>query len=198
VDALGQAGAADAALENEDPTTARRIASNAVSAVQGIDPKGGLQSVEKYVTLYSAADIAGHAQYQLGDYAAAEQSERMAVEARRKFLTSATNDLRDEAEKSTWLAMALAREGKLDEAAKVIGPVVQFHRELASKNHGDRWEPLELACALYAEALSDAKQRSALLQEAAGIVDALPASLRSLHDVRQWRQMIQHSQQGLG
>jgi hypothetical protein len=198
VDALGQVGAADAALENDDPTTARRIASNAVSAVQAIDPKGGLQSVEKYITLYSAADIAGHAQYQLGDYAAAEQSERMAVEARRKFLTSATNDRRDEAEKSTWLAMALAREGKLDEAAKVIGPVVKFHRELASKNHGDRWEPVELACALYAEALSDAKQRSALLQEAAGILDTLPASLRPLHDVRQWRQMIQHSQQGLG
>jgi hypothetical protein len=198
VDAMEQGGAADLALENDDQTTARRLASAAMSQVQAIDPKGGLQAVEKYVTLFSAADVAGHAAYLLGDFAAAEQDERVAVEARRKFLTDAISDRRDEAEKSTWLAMALAREGRLPEAAQVIGPVVKFQRELAAKNHGDRWQPLELAAALYAEALGDSKNREPLLREAAGLIDALPATLRPLHDVRQWRERVQQALQGKG
>ena len=107
-------------------------------------------------------------------------------------------DRRDVAEKATWLAMSLAKQGHLDEALQVIGPVVLFHRELAAKNHGDRWQPLELASALYAEALADPKKRAALLREAAALTDGLAAELRPLGDVRRWRERIQKAQQGAG
>jgi hypothetical protein len=75
---------------------------------------------------------------------------------------------------------------------------VKFQRELAANNHGDRWQPLELAGALYAEALCDPKQRGPLLHEASGLIDALPATLRALQDVRQWRERIEQAQQGRG
>lgn len=197
VEAIGKAGAADDALERDDLVTARRIASDAMNQVQAINPQRGLQEVQKYVTLFVAADVAGHAEYLLGNYPAAEQAEREAIEARKKYLTESTGDRRDLVEKSTWLAMSLALQGRLEEASQVIGPVVKFHRELAAKNQGDRWQPVELAGALYAQALTDKKQGSALLHEAAALVDTAPAELRALHDVRLWRARIHQAQQGV-
>ena len=91
--------------------------------------------------------------------------------------------------------MAQARQGRSTEAAQTIAPIVKLQRELAARNHGDQWLPLELACALYAEALSDSKRGSALLREAAALVDGLAPTLRPLHDVRQWRERIRQAQQ---
>jgi hypothetical protein len=86
--------------------------------------------------------------------------------------------------------MALAREGRQDEAASAIAPVVRSLRELTRQNHGDRWLPLELASALYAQALADPVRGTALLREAAALVEGLAPQLRPLHDVRQLRQRI--------
>jgi tetratricopeptide (TPR) repeat protein len=194
VDALGKAGAAFAALELDDVAAARRVAVEAVGQLQSIKPERGFQEAETYIGLYSAADVAGHAEYLLGDFSAAERDQRTAVEARKRYLTDAVSDRRDFAEKSTWLAMALAREGRYAEAAQVIAPFVKFQRELAAKNHGDRWQPFELACVLYAQAESDAPRRAALLREAAALIDSLPPALGALHDVRQWRERIRRAQ----
>jgi hypothetical protein len=97
------------------------------------------------------------------------------------------------AEKSTWLAMALARQGHLEEASQVIAPVVKFHRDLAARNHGDVWQPVELAGALFAQALSDKTRSAALLHEAAALLDATPLALQGLHDVKQWRQRVREA-----
>jgi hypothetical protein len=132
----------------------------------------------------------------LADYADAERAQREAIEARKKYLTEAVGDRRDIAEKSTWLAMAMARQGRMTEAAQVIAPVVAFHRELAAKNRGDQWQPVELAAALYAQALTDTTHRAGLLREAAAKIDALPATMRNLHDIRQWRERILAAERG--
>ena len=92
--------------------------------------------------------------------------------------------------------VAIARQGRLEEAAQTIAPVVRFQRELAARNHGDRWQPLELASALYAQALSDPKRSPALLREAALLLAGLAPELHSVYDVRQWRMRIQTAQQG--
>ncbi|HEY4369997.1 MAG TPA: hypothetical protein VGN07_22380 [Steroidobacteraceae bacterium] len=42
-----------------------------------------------------------------------------------------------------------------------------------------------------AQALTDPQQHAALLQEAAILVDALPASVRVLNETRRWRNRIQ-------
>jgi hypothetical protein len=143
-----------------------------------------------------AANIAGHADFLLGNYGDAERAQREAIDARKKYLTEAIGDRRDLAEKSTWLAMAIARQGRLEEAAQVIAPVVKFQRELAAKNRGDQWQPLELAAALYAEALTDKSKSRVLLREAAALVESRPATLRALHDVRQWRERIVAAERG--
>ena len=153
------------------------------------------QDVQTYVALYIESDIAGRAAYLLGDYAAAESAERLAVESRKKYLTDAVGDRRDTAIKSTWLALALARGDKLAEAAQVIAPVVQFERELAAKNHGDQWVPVELAGAIYAQALADKKRSAALLSEAARLLDGTAATVRATRDVRLWRKWIREAQQ---
>jgi len=196
VEAMQKSGEAEAAFERDDLKAAQGIAHDAMSQLQAIKPERGVQEVQKYVSLYLAGNIAGHAEYLLGNFADAEREQREAIEARKKYLTEAIGDRRDLVEKATWLAMAIARQGRLEEAAQVIAPVVKFHRELAAKNRGDRWQPLELACALYAEALTDKSKSSVLLREAAALVDSLPATLRALHDIRQWRERILAAERG--
>ena len=90
--------------------------------------------------------------------------------------------------------MALAKQGKLAESLDAIAPVVKLQRELAARNHGDVWQPTELAAALYAQALADAPHRAALLKEAAALLDAAPPALRPLHEIRQWRDRVHQAQ----
>ncbi len=112
-DAIGQVGEADTALERGDPEAARRLGHAVIGRLRAVKPTRGVQEVQKYVTLFWAADIAGQAEYRLGNYAAAEAAEREAVDARKRYLTEAIGDRRDIAVKSTWLAMSLAKQGRL-------------------------------------------------------------------------------------
>jgi len=141
------------------------------------------------------AHVAGRAEFLLGNFSTAEQAERAALEARKHWPSASTSDRRQLGELTTWLAMTLARQGHLEEAAREIAPVVKFQRELAARNHGDQWQPVELASALYAQAMADKTQRARLLREAAGLLDNVAPALRSLHDVRRWRERISEATQ---
>jgi tetratricopeptide (TPR) repeat protein len=164
--------------------------------LESITPEGGLQENQKYVSLFVAYHLEGRANFLLNDYAGAERAERAAIAARKHTPIEAVADRRDIAELSTWLAMAIARQGHLDESAQVIAPVVKFHRELAAKNHGDEWQRVELAAALYAQALSDKTHALGLLREAAAVLDRAPAAMRSMHDVKLWRDLISAAERG--
>ena len=194
-DATGKDAEAWVAFERDDVLAARRIAADAVSELQAVTSHSGTQELYKYLGLHFAYSVEGRAEYQLGDFAAAERSEVKALEASKAGGGEASDDQRRRAEVSTWIAMAQARQGRPTEAAQTIAPIVKLQRELAAKNHGDQWLPLELAGALYAEALSDSKRGAALLREAAALVDGLAPALRPLHDVRQWRERIRQAQQ---
>ncbi len=196
VEAMEKIPAAGGAFERDDLATALRIATDAVGQLQSAKPGGALQASQRSISLYVASHIAGRTEFRLGNYRAAEQAERTALAARKEWGNEATPDQRDLGEVSTWLALSLARQGRLTEAAQTIGPVVTFQRGLAARNHGDQWQPFELACALYVRSLTDKNQSAVLLREAAGLVDGLPSILRALHDVRQWRDLIQQAQRG--
>jgi hypothetical protein len=196
VDGLAKYGESAVALRRDDLESAQRIAAEGVKEVQATKAEPGFEQLQKNVTLYSVANILGHAEYRLGHYAAAEAAQRIAIDARHKYADQAVADRRDIAEKSTWLAMALIQQGKIDEAAEVITPVVKFHRELVARNHGDQFEPTELAAALYAQALTDKAHRTALLQEATQLIDSAATETRNEHDVRQMRERIQQAVQG--
>jgi len=190
VDALGKMSSAGVAYERDDYAANVRFAADAASQLRAITPNGDLEVSQRSVSLFFAQHLAGRAAFQMGNYGAAEADEREALAARKIWGTQAIPDQRDLGEVSTWLAMALARQGKTAEAAQLIGPVVKFQRGLAGRNRSDRWLPVELASALYAQALADPKSRAALLHEAAALLDATPVALHDLHDVRVWRKLI--------
>jgi len=198
VDSLQKLPAVGTAFEADDFAGSQRSVRDAIREMEATKPDGGLQESQKYVSLFVAYHLKGRADYMLGDYAGAERAERASMESRKHTPIEAVGDRRDMGELSTWLAMAIARQGRLAEAAQVIAPVVRFQRELAAKNHGDLWQTVELAAALYAQALTVKQPNAALLHEAAAKLAALPEALRGLHDVRLWRGLIAAAERGAG
>ncbi|HKB47829.1 MAG TPA: hypothetical protein VKC57_09040, partial [Ktedonobacterales bacterium] len=186
-DAMQRLPAAYMAYEGGELQSAVRSAADIDSQLQGITPHGDFQANQRDLSVWVSAHIAGRAEYLLGDFAAAEKAEREALARRKPWVNSGASDQRQMCETATWLAMAVARQGRTAEAAQTIAPWVKYQRELAARDHGDQWLPLELAGALYAEALTDAHRRPDLLREAAGLVEHLAAPLRGLHDVQLWR-----------
>jgi tetratricopeptide (TPR) repeat protein len=196
VEALQRLPAAGIAFEADDFTGAQRLARDDLREMEATKPDGGLQEGQKYISLFVGYHVEGRADYMLGDYAAAERAERASMTSRQHTPIEAVGDRRDMGELSTWLSMAIARQDRVAEAALLIAPVVKFQRDLAAKNRGDYWQTVELAAALYAQALTDKRRGSALLREAAAKIDALPASMRVLHDVRLWRSLISDAERG--
>jgi tetratricopeptide (TPR) repeat protein len=136
------------------------------------------------------------AAFALGDYVAAEKSARAALEARKKVQLGANYDAAEQDMVSTHIALALTAQGRRDEAAKILEPVVKRRRNLQSRNHGDMDTPTWLAVTLYAEAAVDTSRRAALLREAAGLIDGTPAEYRNLKTTRLWRDRIAQAQRG--
>jgi tetratricopeptide (TPR) repeat protein len=198
VDGLQKLPTAGAAFEVSNYKGALRVVGEALNEVEATKPAGGQQEFQKFISLFVGYHLKGRAEYLLGDYTAAEKAERASLEARSRSPIEAVGDRRDIIELSTWLGMAVARQGRLAEAEKIVAPAVKFHRGLDAKNHGDQWQHVELASALYAQSLVDTAHRAALLREAAAKLDALPAAMRPLHDVKLWREFIRTAQRGAG
>ncbi|MGB6452166.1 MAG: hypothetical protein WBE92_15555 [Steroidobacteraceae bacterium] len=189
ISAVRAVSAANMAYERDDFATAGRIARDAVAQLQAARHSVAPQNRNYVWSILQEAlfAIEGHAEYHLGDFAAAAQAERMALQA-------VSADASNYAQRTTWLSMALAREGKRTEAAQTIAPVVTMYRALEKRNHGDQWVPLEFAAALYAQALTDPSHRASLLREAAERVDHLIPAIARLHDTREWRARIEAAQ----
>ena len=115
---------------------------------------------------------------------------RAALASRKVWGTQAIPDRRDLGEVTTWLAMAVTRQGRLADAGGLIRPVVQFRRELAAKNHGDQWVPVDLASALFVQALTEPAHAPELLRQSATLLDSPVAAVRDPNDVRQWRRWV--------
>ena len=195
-DAEYRIGEAYIAFERDDLSAARQAAADTVRGLQDITGRDGFAEFLKHLMGNFAYDLEGHAECLIGDFAAAERSESAALVDRKAAGTDNANDRRNLQGILTWLALAQVRNGHASEAASTIAPVVKFERELAARNHGDRWQPQELAAALYVQALTDPSRRPALLHEAAGLVDGLVPEVRATHDVRQLRAWILEAQQG--
>jgi hypothetical protein len=184
---------AQIAFERDDLATAHQLASQVMGPSRDAKPDGAHQKLQQASVMYAGSLLLTRVEFGRGDYAAAEKTVREGIQFRKIMSSGAVQDIRDLDELATWLTMALARQGRMSEAAETIAPVVEFQRGLTAKNHGDRWQPYELANALYAQALTDPKQAPALLREATSLFDQLPASMRNLHDVRQWRARIEEA-----
>jgi len=187
---LVEYGRAAVAMWSGDAASARQITHDVVGVMKGLQPKGGLETFYQNICTFGAFNVHGQAAYLLGDYAGAERAARDALDARARWPVQNDQERRDRAEASIGLALALVRQGHTAQALEVINPVVKLHRELAMRNHGDQWQHVELASALYVQALCDPLRRAALLQEAATLVNSVPAAMRALHSVRRWHDRI--------
>jgi hypothetical protein len=186
-EAISRCAEAVLALERGDAAGARRIAATVIQRLEALKAEPGNQEFQRFVTLNWAYNFAGQAEYQLGAFSAAEHSIRLGIDVRQKWPAQSISDQRDLANLQIWLALTLARQGHSPEALKVIQPVIKFQRGLAGSNHGDRWQPVELASALYVQALADKTHSAENLREAAALLDAAPAEMRSMRMVKQWR-----------
>ena len=162
----------------------------ATTRLRAATSRADSQTLLRAYASYFFSSISGRAEYQLGHFAVAEQAERIALKQSGLLSVveaSVTSSQRALTENPTWLAMALARQDKVREAAQVIDPVVRFDEGLLGHDRGDVWVPFELARALYAQSLADPGRGEALRRRAAALLKGLPPRLQKLHEVRQWR-----------
>jgi hypothetical protein len=180
--------AATVALDRDDFSAAQRIARAGFACVPPAQATPN--------ALCTFPNLEGLAEYGLGDFAAAVPAERTAQQACASRGINDNSDQLDAAQAGTWLAMALVRQGEPDEAARTIGPIVAMYLALEKQNRSDQWLPLELAAALYAQALTDERRRPALLRQAAQRLDHLIPAIAELRETRQWRARIEKAQHG--
>jgi hypothetical protein len=115
------------------------------------------------------------------DYEAAEKHYRARAE-HQKALGQRTLQLqRDAADNAAFLAIALGKLGRADEARSLAEPSLKFQRELHARAHDDAGQRTELAYALYAAALADPSRAKALLGEAHAVLGSLPPQMRGMH-----------------
>jgi hypothetical protein len=179
-----------AAYERDDYGAAGRAASGAVRSLQAMTPQGEQAKFIKQIIAQFAYDTEARAEYFGGEFAAAERSETAAAAERKAAGVDSNGDHQRLDEILTWLALAQGRQGHMSEAARTIAPVIEFERQLATRNHGDRWQPQALASALYVQALTDPARRGALLGEAQRLLDGLAPEVRATRDAQLWRQWV--------
>jgi hypothetical protein len=185
---------ANVALINADPATTRRLGKECVNRATPLVPRGSTEAFYRNATIFYVNYTVGQAEFILGDYSGAERTLQVALEARRGWPISNNGERREAAAVSTFLAMALARQGRGADAEKVIAPVVKLQRELAARNHDDQWQKMELAAALFAQALVDKPHHAALLNEAAALIAHVPPEMGRLRSVRLWSERISAEQ----
>jgi tetratricopeptide (TPR) repeat protein len=183
-------GDADIDWHRGDAADAVRLAAAAIAKMQSAHASGGVQQYIHDYILWPLLLVRGEAQVVQGNYREAARSLRDALAVRTGVGDHTTDDRRDLGRISTWLALALGRGGHAAEARTVIEPVVMFQCSLAARNHGDEWQPVELAAALYAEALAEPRGRGPRLRAAAALLERVPAQIRATYDVRLWRRWI--------
>jgi tetratricopeptide (TPR) repeat protein len=179
--------------ERGDFTQASELAAQAIEQVRAARLTGGALKIGRPFFLSSYSDIYGRAAYQLGHFAVAESALRAALKWGETFASSGRRPLDKD---SSWLAMALAKQGKRREAAQVIGPVVKRDEKRLARDHGDVWVPYELAGALYAQSLAEPAYRERLLPRAAALLRGLPPPLKRLRAVRRWQGWVAQSLRG--
>jgi hypothetical protein len=168
----------------------QRLARETLSEIAPATPRSGDESFGQALTVAALNHLLAIADYELGEFAAAEAAEELSLKSRKEFAAPGVSTDRDLGESSTWLAMAQAREGKLTAAAATLGPVLKMQRDLRARNKSDAWLPMELARALYAQSLIEPARAPALLKEAAQLLEGLTPAVRQLPEPQLWRARI--------
>jgi hypothetical protein len=189
-DVWQKAIAVQAGLLHGEFAATQRLARETLSEIAPATPRSGDESFGQALTVAALNHLLAIANYELGEFAAAEAAEELSLKSRKEFAAPGVSTDRDLGESSTWLAMAQAREGKLTAAAATLAPVLKMQRDLRARNKSDAWLPMELARALYAQSLIEPARAPALLKEAAQLLEGLTPAVRQLPEPQLWRARI--------
>jgi hypothetical protein len=180
-----------------DVAGARKLGAGVGERLVALKPPVASMEARRDDLFANFLEQSGLAALYAGDYSAAEQHflaradylERLRQQQRTLWLQ------REAAENSTYLAIALARLGRPDEARPLAEASLKLNRELYARKHDEAFQHLQLARALYAAALADPAKAKALLGEAQAVIGALPAQMRETRNVNYWRSRIAEEQQ---
>jgi hypothetical protein len=187
--------AAMVALSRNEPRESLRIVQEQLPSIETAKVVGADEGARD-ISLYFHNYCKTRAEFMLGDYVAAEQSARAALEARKRMQWGANFDAADQNVESVQIALALIAQNRGADATKILEPTVKRRRDAQSRNHGDMDIQAYLAISLYAQAAIDADRRAALLREAAALIDGTTAEYRNLSSTRLWRGRIAQAMRG--
>jgi tetratricopeptide (TPR) repeat protein len=181
------------AVAGGDARSAAAIASEMVSRLQKVRTNSDGDERSKNEMLSIAHELKSRSELALKAYPAAEQDARAALAAKEKFVVDPQTDARVKARLSTLLALSLVGQDRIADAGPIIEPVEKLHRDIATRNRGDRIQKVEMAGALYVQALTDPARRAALLREARSLIDSVPGPVKSLFSTRFWSDRIRQA-----
>lgn len=175
---------------NGDAVKASAIARRAIAALAAISPVGARQTARHTDWLYREHAQLGAVEYGQGNYAAAAQALQSALALRKKNPPGDRLDQREQADAAIMLSLALARLNRADEARAALAPALALQRTLAKLNTDDQLQHVQLASALYAQALADPAAQAESLRDARALMAALPVEMQALRSVAIWRDRI--------
>ena len=126
----------------------------------------------------------------LGEYVPAESNLRKALDYFKFNETPSLNDQGVAHDTRALLAIALARQSKFEEAAKVIQPALAFYRLPVVQKTDDETMKYYHARVLHGAALANPAEKSKYLTEAAQRYDSMAPSLRRLKNFARVREEI--------
>jgi len=127
--------------------------------------------------LAAVAYDAAFAQACLKDYASSEAWSRRAVAHMEKTMPRQVGEVVTYHQMHALLAYAVARQGRQDEAARVLDPDLKYLRDLAARGADDLSIHFALAQALYFGAVAAPANARAMLSDAAARIDAMPPDM---------------------
>ena len=185
------------ALLAQDLGAARALAQQGLAQVAKAKAVDATAAADARQARYRQLIQLGMIEYTRGDDTAAEHALKDALAVATGWFVDSLNAEQAERTNATvWLALAQARQGRMDEARTTLSAPLARSRELARGNRDDQLARLDFAVMLYAHALSDPAARTGALREAAALVAALPAEMRKLRSVNTWRARIASAMQG--
>ncbi|NDP41512.1 MAG: hypothetical protein GZ089_02140 [Aromatoleum sp.] len=177
-----------------DDRAVRRMVQAAIPDGNVVKPTGGRAVFIWNFNMATLHRALADADYNLKEYAEAEQDLRQSIGYQRKLPEHTLERRRQAAQDQVLLAMILARLDRRPEAQQLIAPALQFQRDLLTRGNEDLTVRIELAQALYASALAGGAQSSASLTEAAALIDGLPLAMRGLKSSARLRGWIAEEQ----
>jgi hypothetical protein len=169
---------------------ARKLGAEAIERISAIEPPAASLKQARDMLLSDLLEQHGLAALNLSDDAAAEREFRKRAAYQKELRQLSLSRRRDAAMNQAYLAIALARLGRINEARPLAEESLALNRELYARKHDEALQHLQLAIALYAVALAEPAQAKALLNEAQAVIAALPPQMRTTREVTQWRERV--------